>query len=335
MEGGYCAFRGLHRGFFALRVARVPRPADAARDRERLRAHARERADELGDPAARYVSMMRAAAEQMGELLDALGVATRIEAGRYEPALIEADSLELVQAAAERLGEKAVASGSGATVRVDRAPVEAGLAGSRSVRRAPRRSRAGRDRRRRRDGRDLADSGGRRADRARGGPEGPRRGDRAHASSRRSGEPDARGRAPARPSSRLNRSRRRVESRSSLLGSRPEQYALVAEGIVRLLGIVLRRYARTSARRVGRRRDFASSSRMRSISPARPMRAPRHWSTVRTVIEQAWHLFKRHWFALLVAAGMVEAAVELIVRRNSDECADHRRSGSRCRSSRS
>ena len=91
-------------------------------------AHTLERADELGDPAARYVSMMRAAAEQMGELLDALGVATRIEAGRYEPALIEADSLELVQAAAERLGEKAVASGSGATVRVDRVPVEAGLA---------------------------------------------------------------------------------------------------------------------------------------------------------------------------------------------------------------
>jgi signal transduction histidine kinase len=90
-------------------------------------AYTLERADELGDPAARYVSMMRAAAEQMGELLDALGVATRIEAGRYEPALIEADSLELVQAAAERLGEKAVASGSGATVRVDAAPVEVGL----------------------------------------------------------------------------------------------------------------------------------------------------------------------------------------------------------------
>jgi signal transduction histidine kinase len=92
-------------------------------------AYTLERGDDLGDPAARYVSMMRAAAEQMGELLDALGVATRIEAGRYEPALIEADSLELVQAAAERLGEKAAAGGSGATVRVDRAPVEVGLAG--------------------------------------------------------------------------------------------------------------------------------------------------------------------------------------------------------------
>jgi signal transduction histidine kinase len=80
-------------------------------------AHTLERMDDLGDPAPRYVSMMRAAAEQMGELLDALGVVARIEAGRYEPA----------QAAA-RLGEKATGSGSGATVHVDRGPVEVGLA---------------------------------------------------------------------------------------------------------------------------------------------------------------------------------------------------------------
>jgi signal transduction histidine kinase len=91
-------------------------------------AHTLERMEDLGDPAARYISMMRAAAEQMGELLDALGVVARIEAGRYEPALVEADTIELAQAAAERLGEKAVASGAGATVHVDRAPVEAGLA---------------------------------------------------------------------------------------------------------------------------------------------------------------------------------------------------------------
>jgi hypothetical protein len=68
------------------------------------------------------------AAEQMGELLDALGVVARIEAGRYEPALIETDTLELVRAAAERIGEKVVASGSGATVHIDRGPVEAGIA---------------------------------------------------------------------------------------------------------------------------------------------------------------------------------------------------------------
>ena len=91
-------------------------------------AHTLERMDDLGDPAPRYVSMMRAATEQMGELLDALGVVARIEAGRYEPALIETDTLELVQQAAARLGEKATGSGSGATVHVDRGPVEVGLA---------------------------------------------------------------------------------------------------------------------------------------------------------------------------------------------------------------
>jgi signal transduction histidine kinase len=91
-------------------------------------AHTLERSDDLGEPAARYIAMMRAAAEQMGELLDELGLIARIEAGRYEPALTEVDSLELAQAAAGRLGEKAAASGSGAIVRVDREPTEAGLA---------------------------------------------------------------------------------------------------------------------------------------------------------------------------------------------------------------
>jgi signal transduction histidine kinase len=91
-------------------------------------AHTLERSEDLGEPAARYIAMMRAAAEQMGELLDELGLIVRIEAGRYEPALTEVDSLELSHAAAGRLGEKAAASGSGAIVRVDREPTEAGLA---------------------------------------------------------------------------------------------------------------------------------------------------------------------------------------------------------------
>jgi signal transduction histidine kinase len=90
-------------------------------------AHTLERTDELGEPAARYVAMIQAASEQMGELLDALGLVTRIEAGRYEPALTDVDSLELARAAAERLAEKAGAGGSGAIVRVDRDPTEAGL----------------------------------------------------------------------------------------------------------------------------------------------------------------------------------------------------------------
>jgi signal transduction histidine kinase len=91
-------------------------------------AHTLESMDEIEDPAARYIAIMRAAGEQMGDLLDALGLVARIEAGRYEPALVEADSLELVQAAAGRLGERATASGSGGTVRVDLEPVESGLA---------------------------------------------------------------------------------------------------------------------------------------------------------------------------------------------------------------
>jgi signal transduction histidine kinase len=90
-------------------------------------AHTLEGMDEIGDPAARYIGIMRAAGEQMGELLDALGLVARIEGGRYEPALVEADSLELAQAAAAKV-ERATASGSGSTVRVDRDPVEAGLA---------------------------------------------------------------------------------------------------------------------------------------------------------------------------------------------------------------
>jgi signal transduction histidine kinase len=90
-------------------------------------AHTLQRTDDLGEPAARYVGMMQAAAEQMGELLDALGLVARIEAGRYEPAITEVDSLELAQVAAERLGEKAGAAGSGSIVRVDREPTEAGL----------------------------------------------------------------------------------------------------------------------------------------------------------------------------------------------------------------
>ena len=90
-------------------------------------AHTLQGMDEIDDPAARYIGIMGAAGEQMGELLEALGLVARIEAGRYEPALVEVDSLDLARAAAERVGQ-AVASGSGGTVRVDREPVETGLA---------------------------------------------------------------------------------------------------------------------------------------------------------------------------------------------------------------
>jgi signal transduction histidine kinase len=64
----------------------------------------------------------------MADLLEQLGLVARIEAGRYEPLLVEVDTLELVRAAAAGLGEQAKAGGTGATVRVDREPTERALA---------------------------------------------------------------------------------------------------------------------------------------------------------------------------------------------------------------
>jgi signal transduction histidine kinase len=78
------------------------------------------RTEELGDPASRYVEMIDAASAQMVELLDELGLAARIEAGRYEPSLREADTLQLAQAAAATLGADRVRpGGEGGPVRVD------------------------------------------------------------------------------------------------------------------------------------------------------------------------------------------------------------------------
>jgi signal transduction histidine kinase len=78
------------------------------------------RMGELEDPAARYVQMIELASAQMVELLDELGLAARIEAGRYQPNLLEADTLVLAHATAEALGEDRVrAGGDGGAVRVD------------------------------------------------------------------------------------------------------------------------------------------------------------------------------------------------------------------------
>jgi hypothetical protein len=64
--------------------------------------------------------MIEAASTQMVELLDELGLAARIEGGRYEPALRDADTLELAKAAAQRLGQDRVrVEGPGGRVRVD------------------------------------------------------------------------------------------------------------------------------------------------------------------------------------------------------------------------
>jgi signal transduction histidine kinase len=86
------------------------------------------RQNEIGQPADRYVEMIQAASGQIAEILDDLGLAARIEAGRFAPNLAEADTLELARAAASRVGEKALAGGTGAEVRVEREATERGLA---------------------------------------------------------------------------------------------------------------------------------------------------------------------------------------------------------------
>jgi signal transduction histidine kinase len=87
------------------------------------------RTEDLEEPASRYVEMIEAASAQMVELLDELGLAARIEAGRYQPSLREADTLDLVRAAAAVLGEERVrADGEGGIVRVDYEATERAVA---------------------------------------------------------------------------------------------------------------------------------------------------------------------------------------------------------------
>lgn len=86
------------------------------------------RTADLAAPADRYVEMIEAASAQMAELLDELSLVARIEDGRYDPALREADTLELAHAAAERLGADRVrVSGEGATISTDVEAVDRGV----------------------------------------------------------------------------------------------------------------------------------------------------------------------------------------------------------------
>jgi signal transduction histidine kinase len=86
------------------------------------------RMGDLGEPKQRYMEMIDSAALQLAELLDELGLAARIEGGRYEPALQPADTLELGRGAAEQLGEERVnVSGKGAGVKVDVEATQRGI----------------------------------------------------------------------------------------------------------------------------------------------------------------------------------------------------------------
>lgn len=82
-------------------------------------AHTLQRLEGLAPPADRYAEMIDAASDQMAELLDLLGAAARIEAGRFEGQFREIDSRELVDAAASPLGDEAVVGGTGALVLTD------------------------------------------------------------------------------------------------------------------------------------------------------------------------------------------------------------------------
>jgi signal transduction histidine kinase len=74
----------------------------------------------LEPPRDRYLEMIATAAQQLGELLDELGLAARIEGGRYDPVLRECDTLQLARDAADALGEDRVhVGGPGGTVHVD------------------------------------------------------------------------------------------------------------------------------------------------------------------------------------------------------------------------
>ena len=83
------------------------------------------RAESLGERDARFVEMIDAAAEQMAELLDAVSLATRISSGRYDPALQEADTLDLATSGRPTIAAK----GEGETIETDVTAVSRALAG--------------------------------------------------------------------------------------------------------------------------------------------------------------------------------------------------------------
>jgi signal transduction histidine kinase len=83
------------------------------------------RAGELPEREERYAGMIDEAASQIGALLDLLGLAARIESGRYEPTLADADTLELAASAGD---QRISAAGAGASIETDVEVVRRSLA---------------------------------------------------------------------------------------------------------------------------------------------------------------------------------------------------------------
>jgi signal transduction histidine kinase len=78
------------------------------------------RMEGFDEATVRYLGMIDSASAQIAELIDELSLGARIEAGRYDPVLASANTIELAHAAAEELGEERVAvAGEGAEIDVD------------------------------------------------------------------------------------------------------------------------------------------------------------------------------------------------------------------------
>jgi signal transduction histidine kinase len=77
----------------------------------------------LAEREARFVGLIDAAAGQMASLLDQLGLAARIESGRFEPALAEVDTLEVATSEDGRIAVE----GRGVTIETDPAVVRLAL----------------------------------------------------------------------------------------------------------------------------------------------------------------------------------------------------------------
>jgi signal transduction histidine kinase len=87
-----------------------------------------ERTLELEPPADRYFEMIGLASAQMAELLDELSLVARIESGRYDPALRDADTLAIASHAKDRLEDVEVrVSGEGTVVQTDVEAVDRGV----------------------------------------------------------------------------------------------------------------------------------------------------------------------------------------------------------------
>src|SRR4051812_16113751 len=81
------------------------------------------RTSALAEREAHFVDLIEAAADQMTGLLDLLGLAARIEATRFEPAIAEADTLDLATSEDQRIATE----GRGETIETDATVVHRSL----------------------------------------------------------------------------------------------------------------------------------------------------------------------------------------------------------------